>query len=391
VKQNTQTPSTPTTEALIGTSTLAVTGQTPAAGWLPISSDRWYSTDGRYVLVQLPGGLPVPTSLRARLRALFTGGSSAAQSPLPATGFLPEVEAAARWSEPVAWTPTKADVGARAAWLGVDIADRDVVLPTCSRSATGQLRVHHGLVTGRTGTGKGMTVQNLLLPGLSAGTEIVLIADGLGNSLPDLEPYITRRARRDPLEGAARWEQVITWAWQIMRSRQERGWGGPVATDPVITLLIDGSELIKNSIRPATEARVVEISRAGEPLGVRTIQTSQGAATMDLVGAGDWRANTRWVIGHAAATEFSSRIVTQSQSIDRDVSLLGLPVGHAAVIVEGRVLTPDAAMAMATPAAIAEAMAGVAPAQLHPADREAAGYLWEATAAWTEQEAGTDD
>jgi hypothetical protein len=386
------------TDPVMDTGALAVTGQSqpesgPVPNWVPLQPGRWCSSDGRYVLIDV-----TPPGLLSRLQSMITGGRRPAQTPSGTPGFLPEVVAASRWSQPVEWTPAKADVGAAGTWLGLDSAGRDVVLATSSRTHTGQVRVHHGLVVGQ--TGKSMTLQALLLPGLAAGTELVLVADGQGDSLDDLKPYLTRLARRHPqglLRMASRhpqgqgqrWEQVIALAWQIMRSRQDRGWDGPSRTDPVITLVVAGASTVKDGLDYEAQAAFVEISRDGERLGIRTIQTVTGPATTNLIGGNAWRATTRWTIGHAVTSAFDDRLATQSTN--EDVSLLGLPVGHAAVIDAGRVLTPDAAIAMATPTRIDEAMAGVSPAQLHPHDLAAAGQLWSDTAAWsTGQEAGTD-
>jgi len=385
-----QTPSTPPTEALIGTSTLAVTEQAPAADWLPISPDRWYSTDGRYVLLQVDPATPIRPSLRTRLQTLFAGPRPAGQDLPPVPGALPEVVAATRWSQPVRWTPAKADqFGAGEAWLGVDGTGRDIVLPTCSRSDTGQVRVHHGHLVGRTGTGKSGTLKTLLLPGLSTGTELVLAAVGADNpadpaaALRDLDPYLARVARPGDAGG---WSQVITLAWQILNSRHARGWSGPSPTDPVITLAIDDAPSIKDHLNSHDQNRVLEITRMGETLGVRVIQTTHTGATADLIGENSARSNIRWTIAHAAASGQSSAVATSSTT--EHVSLLGLPVGHAAVIVEGRVLTPEVAIAVPTPAAIDEALTGVRPAQLHLDDEIAAGDLWDATAGLDHRWAG---
>lgn len=267
-------------------------------------------------------------------------------------------------------------------WLGLADDRSDIHLPTYTCGAVdAKVRVHHGWAVGRTGGGKSTTFTVLLLPGLRDGVELVLVADGKGDSLEKLEPYVARYAR---LSGA-RFEQVITLAWAIMRSRQARGWTGPSPTDPVVTLVIDEATTVKGMIDAVTQERVFEISRMGESLGVRAIQGIQTPTIEHLIGEGGYRANTRWVVGHVSADATYSTIA--AQSTNEEVSLLGLPVGRAAVIVEGQVVSRHAKIAWVSKDDVREAMRGVEPAQLHPADMAAVKPLWDLTAGWSDQAA----
>jgi len=125
----------------------------------------------------------------------------------------------------------------------------------------------------------------------------------------------------------------------------------------------------------------VQISRLGERVGVRTIQSTRTALGTDLVGGLAWRANVRWVVGHKTGSAAHSSLATQST--DQPVSLLGLPPWQAAVIVDGQVLTQRTYIAFPFPDALATAMHGVQPAQLHPDDLAAVGSLWDQTGNWS--------
>lgn len=279
--------------------------------------------------------------------------------------------------ETVAWRPGRSGDGQ--SWLGLADDRRDIHIPTYSRGgADSKVRVHHGWLVGRTGGGKSTTLTALLLPGLSGGWELVLVVDGKGDSVVKIERHVARYAR---LSGT-RFEQVITIAYGIMRSRQRRGWTGPSPTDPVVTLVIDEATTVKENIDNTTQRMVYELSRMGESLGVRVIQGLQIPVIEDLIGEGGFRANTRWVIGHVSADPTYSSIA--AQSTNDDVSLLGLPVGRAAVIVEGQVVARSAKVTFVDQDDVDEAMRGVEPAQLHPADMAAVRPLWDLTAGWSD-------
>lgn len=241
--------------------------------------------------------------------------------------------------------------------------------------------VLHGWLVGANGSGKSTTLTAMLLPGLAAGLEIVLMADGKGTSLKKLEPYIARYAR---LSGT-RFEQVITLAHGIMTSRQARGWTGPSPQDPIITLVIDEATSVGERIDAKTHDMVDEIGRLGRNLGVRNIQATQGPLVECLIGESTWRGNVRWVIGHRAGDDGHSSIAASSTS--EEISLLGLPKGRAAVMLDGEVLARRAKIAFATGEDITRYLDGVPPAQLHPADMAAVRPLWDLTASWAQAEA----
>jgi hypothetical protein len=279
-------------------------------------------------------------------------------------------------------------------WVGIDDARNDIVLNNYTvGEADGKVRVHHGWLVGRTGAGKSSALTAILLPGLKAGEEIVLDADGKGDSMDKLEPYICRYARRKLGEGGSpgdRFEQTVTLARSIMMARKARpgGWTGPSPTDPVITLVANDATSVKGEIDPVTQEHFAEIGRMGESLGVRTIQDLQIPKVDDLIGEGDWRGNTRWVFGFVSADATYSSIA--SQSTNEELSLLGLQVGRAAVIVEGQVRARNAKMVWISTEDVEQAMRGVEPAQLHPDDMAAVKPLWDLTANWPAQDAVDD-
>jgi hypothetical protein len=295
-------------------------------------------------------------------------------------------------SDSVSYDPRR-NPGRGKSWMGVDDARNDIVVNNYTTGEVdGKTRVHHGWLNGRTGAGKSSASVALVLPGLRVGEEIVLGADGKGDSLDKIKKYIARLARRNLGKGQPgdRFEQVITLAWGIMMARKARpgGWTGPSPTDPVITLMLPEATSVKESIDLTTQNMVYEIGRMGESLGVRSIQDLQIPKVDDLIGEGGWRGNTRWVFGFCSADATYSSIA--SQSTNEEVSLLGLPVGRAAVIVEGQVRARKAKMVWISDEDVEQAMRGVEPAQLHPADMAAVKPLWDLTADWPEQDEATD-
>lgn len=281
---------------------------------------------------------------------------------------------------PLTWRPSPPGQ----AWLGQGDDRQDVALPAwLVGKADGKVSVLHGWTVGANGSGKSTTLTALLLPGLMAGVELVLMADGKGDSLEKLLPYIARYAR---LSGS-RFEQVITLGWAIMRSRQARGWTGPSPTDPIVTLVIDEATSVKEQIDATTADHVFELGRMGRSLGVRVIQGTQTPLVDHLIGEGGWRANVRWVIGHRSGDATYSSIA--ATSTNEDISLLGLPEGRAAILFDGAVIARRAKIGFVTANDIKAAMDGVEPAQLHPADMAAVKPLWDLTEGWNTAEALT--
>jgi hypothetical protein len=291
----------------------------------------------------------------------------------------------ASWSlqldqEILTWRPNAAPPGQ--AWIGVSDDRRDILIPAWTAGADGKVSVHHGWVIGRTGAGKSVTLTAIVLPGLTLALELVLVVDGKGDSLGLIEPHCLRYARLDRL----RMEQVITLAWAIMRSRQARlqsgdPWVGPSPTDPLITLVIDECTTVRDMIAVEYQRMVDEMGRMGRSLGLRTIQSGQVPTVDSLIGQASWRAQARWIIGHAVGDAVHSRVATQSTA--QEISLLGLPVGRAVVLMDGELVSGRARITLVTPEALAAAMSGVEPAVLHPTDAAAVKPLWDLTAGWT--------
>ena len=265
-------------------------------------------------------------------------------------------------------------------WLGLDDARKDILLETWKPQKGGKTRVYHGWVVGRTGSGKSTTLVNLLLPDQARGWQMLLVADGAGDSLNALEPYATRYARYE----TERWEQVIALAHQIMMSRRRRGWPGPSPSDPIIRLVMDEATTLKLNIDPIAQKQVGEIGRLGERFGVSSIQGLQNPVIEELIGEGKWRAQTRWVIGHASQDPTYSHIASASSS--EQISLLGLEVGRAGVLSQGQVLARRGKMAWADQERIDQVMRGVEQPTLHPADMAWVKELWEATEGWPSYE-----
>jgi hypothetical protein len=266
-------------------------------------------------------------------------------------------------------------------WVGIgqDSGDvRHVSVPAwrAHGDGTGEVSAMHGWVIGQSGSGRTNTLTTLLLPGLVSGTELVLAVDSDGDALTGLTGHIARHARCD----VDRAEQVITLAWAILRARQDHGWTGPTAEDPLVTLVITDSVAVQAQLPRRVEEMVADIGRLGRCLGVRTVQASSRAYSDAVVGGRSWRAQTRWVIGHRVALDMDSALATQSTR--EDVSLLGLDTGEAAVLIDGAVVARRAKVAYHRAEDCAAALHGVTPAQLHPSDLAAVQALWDATAGW---------
>jgi hypothetical protein len=294
----------------------------------------------------------------------------------------------ASWStalddSPVLWRPDMAPEEGQV-WVGIGDDRADILIPAYEiGEADKKISVYHGWLIGTTGSGKSTTATDLLLPGMASGCELVFVADGKGDSVDKLRPYVARYAAHSP----QRFEQVITLVAAIMASRQRRGWKGPSPTDPLITLFIDEATSVKMKIDKKTQELVYEIGRMGRSLGVRTIQGTQTPLVEDLIGESGWRAQVRWIIGHRVMDSGHGSIAAQSTS--EEVSLLGLPDGRAVVLNRGKVIARRAKVAYVSDADVAAAMDGVAMPTLHPDDAAFVKPLWDLTEGWDTPEAIT--
>jgi hypothetical protein len=270
-------------------------------------------------------------------------------------------------------------------FLGVDEAGKQIVVDTYGPTVDGRTSVHHAWVSGRTGAVKESCAAALILPGLAAGTEIVLNLAGGGDSLYRFTGYVTT-AGVMPAGGSPgrRFEQLITLAWSVLKSRQQRGWTGPDPADPVLTLVISDSVVVKDHIAPRFADHVLEIARLGERLGVRVIQESFTPSPDDFIGGSSFQAHCRLAAAFATGDPRHGQVVAQRTG--EEIPLTGLGPGQAVVIQDGQVRARRASMGLIREDDIEQHLGQATPARLHPEDEESTRPLLELISGWAEED-----
>ncbi|WP_143448468.1 hypothetical protein [Kineosporia sp. A_224] len=339
-------------------------------------------------LVELPHGTHSARAAGADVRLGLEAVLSAAGRAMPGLGALDpstvqiepvgveHMRVSASWSRALdagalPWKPP-ADLEVGRVWLGHDDARADLVVPSWYRGDDGKTSVVHVWVIGRTGGGKSTTIRSYLAPGIEAGNTALILLDGKGDSLEDLAPYsLTGHVARD----GDSWRQGVILAYAIMVARQQRlvagdPWRGPTPADPLIALIIDECATVATGLTKAEIRMICEIGRLGRSLGVMTLQSGQIPLVDSLIGGSEWRSQARLVIGHGVQDKTHNHVATQSGAEDSGeaVSLLGLPIGRAAALYDGVVLSRRAKVALMTEADL-QRVAAAEPAVLHPGDR----------------------
>ncbi|HEY6793472.1 MAG TPA: hypothetical protein VI248_02185 [Kineosporiaceae bacterium] len=253
------------------------------------------------------------------------------------------IQVTASWSRALdstllPWT-FREDLAPGMAWLGLDDARQELVVPMWETGPDGKVSVIHVWLIGRTGGGKSTTLRTLLAPGVIRGLQLLILLDGKGDSLAELAPYaIGGAVARD----GQSWRQGIALAYAIMTARRRRlgtpnAWKGPTPEDPVVTIVIDECTTVRAALSKREIRMLCEIARMGRSVGVNSIQAGQIPLVDSLIGESEWRSQARLVIGHGVLDAVHNRLATQSGGSDGP-SLLRLPNGRVVVLMDGDVL-----------------------------------------------------
>ncbi len=148
-------------------------------------------------------------------------------------------------------------------------------------------RVGSGLLCGFTGAATSVSIRSLILPGVVAGLETLLVVDGhRGLAFPDLRPAISRYGRMPQ-----QWSMLIEIAHRVMVARLDRrgaaglrGWHAPAESDPIITLVLDEVPAIRRMLSSRHLGLVSELITDGGPVGVRVIQIAPSFFGEDIIG-----------------------------------------------------------------------------------------------------------
>jgi hypothetical protein len=274
-------------------------------------------------------------------------------------------------------------------WPG-PVLNPDGTMPLAERPDGGEVaiplftesRVRHGFISGTSGAGKSVSSVSVMLPGVKARIEVVLLVDGKrGTSTPYLRPAVCKYARLD-----FQWPILIEMAYRIMKDRElRRGaaglheWNTAHETDPIITLLIDDTTAVNRVIKGKHVEMICELLEHGQAVGVRVIQITQSPAAEDIIGgvkARNLMTSAGWAICHRAGGSGASRLTLDSTRVD--VDLRGLPNGQAAITVEGQLAGYPAQVRNATKDLVLQALATIQPRHLDGADLAAAGSDYHA-------------
>lgn len=205
-------------------------------------------------------------------------------------------------------------------------------------------RVRSGLICGFTGSGKTVSARSVLLPGVVAGLETLLVVDGhRGMAFPDLRPVVSRYARMPE-----QWSLLIELAHWVMVARLDRrgaaglpGWDVPGESDPIVTLVLDEVPTLRRKLSSRHLALVCDLIENGGLVGIRVIQITQSLHGEDVIGGPrvrDLLLASGWVICHRVREADVSRlsdVVSGNPRSVGDVSLRGLAyadAGEAAVV-----------------------------------------------------------
>lgn len=252
-----------------------------------------------------------------------------------------------------------------------------VAIPLFTKSG-----IRHGAITGTSDAGKSVSSVSVLLPGVKAGVEIVLLVDGKrGTSTPYLRPVCGKYARLPQ-----QWGILIDIAHKIMIDREERRgalglheWRTLEEADPIITLFIDEATTVNRQISGKQVRHVSEMLEHGRAVGVRVIQASQSPAAEDLIGGVQARGlmgGAGFMICHRAGGSGASRLTLDSTNVD--VSLKGLPNGQAAVTVTGQLVGYPAQVRHATKERVLEEIESIEVRRLEGADLASVATAWNA-------------
>ena len=232
-------------------------------------------------------------------------------------------------SSPV-WFPVLTGDG----WIPVaqDAIGSTVFVPLCDSS-----RVRNGVISGITGSGKSVSAKAVLLPGVAAGVETLLLADGQrGVGCPVLRPVASRYGR-----SPQQWRELIELAYRVLMARMDRRgaagttrWNTMGETDPIVTLALNEAGAIKPHLTSRHIALVNEIIAQGGPVGVRVVQITWSLGADDVIGgagARDLIVGGGWAICHRG----SPGAAALARQFGANIDLRDLAAGQAAVMIGG--------------------------------------------------------
>lgn len=268
----------------------------------------------------------------------------------------------------------------------VDLAVTDAGEPI--RVATfNEAGVEPAAIVGPMGVGKSNDLSALILPGVLAGLEVVLYIDG-GNGTS--AAHLAGACDWYAVEGPDEWQAALTAARDIFRARRQRrrlkglsSWRGRQEKDPILTVVVDESALVRAQYDPRTLRLIDEIAlelvRIPRKLGGRIIQITQDPMGDEWLGGRKARgmiAGTGTLIGHRPGDGTAAILSVGSSSTGIDLRALPPEPGWAGVIRRGQVLAERCRIRYARPEQVLELLAGHTPRALDGADLEAAGQAY---------------
>jgi hypothetical protein len=270
-------------------------------------------------------------------------------------------------SSPV-WFPVLTGDG----WIPVaqDANGSTVFIPLCDSS-----QVRNGTITGHTRTGKSVSAMAVLLPGVVAGVETMLLADGQrGMGFPALRPVVSRYGR-----SPQQWRELIELAHRVLIGRMDRRgaagttrWSTTDETDPIVTLVLNEAGAINPHLTSRQIALVNEIISQGGPVGVRVVQITESLNVEDIIGgarARDLSVYGGWAICHRSGPGAAAL----ARQFGANIDLRDLAAGQAAVMIGGTAAPSPSQVRHVSDEQIADQLAGLTARHLQGEDAAAAG------------------
>jgi hypothetical protein len=239
-------------------------------------------------------------------------------------------------------------------------------------------------IVGPMGVGKSNDLSALILPGVHAGVEVVFYIDG-GNGTS--AAHLAGACDWYAVEGPDEWEAALRSAVSILRARRQRrrrkglsAWRGWQEDDPVLTIVVDESALVRAQFDPKTlkviDELMLELVRIARKLGGRVIQITQDPMGDEWLGGRKARgmmAGAGTLIGHRPGDGTAAMLSVGSSSSGIDLRALPPEPGWAAVIRRGQVLAERCRIRYARPEQVLELLANHTPRELAGEDLLAAG------------------
>ncbi|MFD7161678.1 hypothetical protein ACFV9C_44335 [Kribbella sp. NPDC059898] len=249
--------------------------------------------------------------------------------------------------------------------------------------------VYHFLLIGSSGSGKSNALNIMLLPTVINRLSVMVYLDGkLGTSSPRLARAMDTVIRKIELFGPA-----IEMVYRIMISRQER-YGDlgeddfvvSADSDPIIELVLDECNVIKDYLSARHENMLGKIALTGRALGISLKYAGQRGAEVDLPGGMQVRDQMMGTVGNVIGLRpgGTNTQTTTLQSTSEEIDLMALPGGEnaggwCAILLAGKPIGYPARL-MFDPKAksrVDEVLDGFVPRELEGEDRKAAGEFYE--------------